>query len=137
MKPMARETAAVILTAAFIVHLLCARPWAVLCANFYLIPTATVLFPSIRRMRMQRLGEVRNPSHVATEGSTGTRPRSVWLLCPGFYHQVLPPPPLGLGISRGGRKVFLAQGIVLLCGLSGSTVRAWGPVGPVCVTVRS
>lgn len=111
MKPMERETIAVIIIAAFIVHLLCARPWAVLCANFYLIPTATVLFPSILKIRMQRLGKVRNPR---------SRGSQVHI----FYHQVLLPPPRGLGPSRGGRKSSLDQGVVLLCGLTGITARA-------------
>lgn len=34
MKPVARETTAVVIIAAFTVFLLCARPWDVLCAIF-------------------------------------------------------------------------------------------------------
>lgn len=61
MKPVARETTAGIIIAAFLGCLLCARPWVVLCVTFHVIITATVLFPSILRMQMQRLGEVRYP----------------------------------------------------------------------------
>lgn len=87
------------------------QAWAVLCANFYLIPTATVLFLSILKIRMQRLGKVRNPR------SCGSQVHIV-------YHQVLLPPPMGLGPSRGDRKISLDQGIVLLCGFTGITARA-------------
>lgn len=123
-KPMERETIATIIKAAFIVHQLCARPWAVLCANFYLIPTETILFPSILKRRMQRLEKVRNTRSCGSQDHI-------------FYHQVLLPPPLGLGPSRSGRKISLDQGRFCCVDLQALQPEPRDTLGPGCVPVRS
>lgn len=48
MKPVARQRAVVIIMPALIVHLLCARPWAVLCVNFHLTSQQLYYFHPFR-----------------------------------------------------------------------------------------